>query len=292
MASDAESDGFGAFDFGEFTADDFEEIDRDVATKLVEPSFTTFFGLAGGHTTTSGDLSSSSSSSGSSDEHENDHSRGPERPHGQGQDYASESFEFDASLDLNNLAEEDFLAIDDAVKLLSNLPVTREDPMSLIPAPAILDTPRIDPPENGGPVAKPRWRYNGRKNAGKLWKDKSLLERHKPAGILSVTDLVSPTWCVPPLILITADAHVLYPIIYVNPNRLLHYELPRRVINRCEVQIDYGLRQKRWMPVAKRPKSFKTESGKEITVEVKVAEQNDVRTKQGQVSFHCQLHLL
>lgn len=35
----------------------------------------------------------------------------------------------------------------------------------------------------------------------------------------------------------------------------------------------------------KRPKTFKTDSGKEITVEVKVAEQNDVRTKQGQVSL-------
>ncbi|KAJ6520511.1 exonuclease V [Mycena sanguinolenta] len=63
-------------------------------------------------------------------------------------------------------------------------------------------------------------------------------------GILSVTDLVSLAW--------------------------------------CEVQFDYGLRQKRFRPLEHRPASFRAESGKEIVVQQEVAVRNDKTTKRGQ----------
>ncbi|KAF8625217.1 hypothetical protein AX15_005518 [Amanita polypyramis BW_CC] len=61
--------------------------------------------------------------------------------------------------------------------------------------------------------------------------------------VLSVTDLVSPAW--------------------------------------CEVQFDYGLRQRRSRPLEMRPDSFLSASGKEIPVEKKIAVQNDHITKRG-----------
>ncbi|CAK5265654.1 unnamed protein product [Mycena citricolor] len=51
----------------------------------------------------------------------------------------------------------------------------------------------------------------------------------------------------------------------------------------CEVQYDYGLRQRRSAKLEKRPASFKTEKGKEITVRKDVAARNDRTTKRGQV---------
>ena len=52
---------------------------------------------------------------------------------------------------------------------------------------------------------------------------------------------------------------------------------------RCEVQFDYGLRQRRFLPVKERPKTFTTEKGKEIQVSTKVAEKNDKVTRGGRV---------
>lgn len=52
---------------------------------------------------------------------------------------------------------------------------------------------------------------------------------------------------------------------------------------RCEVQFDYGLRGNRSRPINKRPVSFKSASGKNISVEKNVAQKNDIRTKQGLV---------
>ncbi|KAF5385244.1 hypothetical protein D9615_001136 [Tricholomella constricta] len=66
---------------------------------------------------------------------------------------------------------------------------------------------------------------------------------HFRYGVLSVTDLASLAW--------------------------------------CEVQVDYGLRQRRSRPVAMRPASFVSAQGKEIFVEKAVAEQNEQITKQG-----------
>ncbi|KLO07013.1 hypothetical protein SCHPADRAFT_932722 [Schizopora paradoxa] len=43
----------------------------------------------------------------------------------------------------------------------------------------------------------------------------------------------------------------------------------------CEVQYDYGLRQRRSKPLKSRPTSFKTEKGKEIVVEKKAAEKRE-----------------
>ncbi|PFH52280.1 hypothetical protein AMATHDRAFT_46408 [Amanita thiersii Skay4041] len=70
------------------------------------------------------------------------------------------------------------------------------------------------------------------------------LQEYRPNQVLSVSDLVSPAW--------------------------------------CEVQFDYGLRQQRHKPLDKRPQSFTSGSGKQISVQKKVAEKNDIVTKNGQ----------
>ncbi|KAG6846053.1 hypothetical protein H0H87_006417 [Tephrocybe sp. NHM501043] len=71
----------------------------------------------------------------------------------------------------------------------------------------------------------------------------SPLARHRRNGVLSVTDLASLAW--------------------------------------CEVQFDYGLRQRRSMPIASRPQSFVSAQGKTIVVAKEVAVANDKITKQG-----------
>ncbi|RDB28371.1 Exonuclease V [Hypsizygus marmoreus] len=71
----------------------------------------------------------------------------------------------------------------------------------------------------------------------------SPLERFRPHGVLFVTDLASLAW--------------------------------------CEVQFDYGLRQRRSKSITTRPKSFVSAQGKEITVDKAVALRNDETTKQG-----------
>lgn len=53
--------------------------------------------------------------------------------------------------------------------------------------------------------------------------------------------------------------------------------------NRCEVQFDYGLRQGRAKPLAKRASEFTTEKGQVIVVKQKVAETNEVRMTKGKV---------
>ncbi|KAK7063634.1 exonuclease V [Favolaschia claudopus] len=50
----------------------------------------------------------------------------------------------------------------------------------------------------------------------------------------------------------------------------------------CEVQFDYGMRQKRFRKLADRPALFRAESGKEIVVQQEVAARNDKTTKRGQ----------
>ncbi|TDL26340.1 hypothetical protein BD410DRAFT_825569 [Rickenella mellea] len=58
----------------------------------------------------------------------------------------------------------------------------------------------------------------------------------------------------------------------------------------CELQFDYGLRQKRSMPIQRRPKTFVTEKGKEIVVEKTVAQRND-RTQQAGKAVHKKLEV-
>ncbi|KAG5635655.1 hypothetical protein H0H81_010510 [Sphagnurus paluster] len=58
----------------------------------------------------------------------------------------------------------------------------------------------------------------------------------------------------------------------------------------CEVQFDYGLRQRRSRPITTRPESFISAQGKEICVEKAVAERNDAITKQGR-AIHKHLEL-
>ena len=61
---------------------------------------------------------------------------------------------------------------------------------------------------------------------------------------------------------------------------------------RCEVQFDYGLRGKRSRPIDKRPTSFKSSTGKVIFVEQRIAERNNIRTKQGLVLVYLSLYYL
>ncbi|TRM65856.1 exonuclease V a 5' deoxyribonuclease-domain-containing protein [Schizophyllum amplum] len=67
--------------------------------------------------------------------------------------------------------------------------------------------------------------------------------QYRRQGIFSVSDLCGPSW--------------------------------------CEVQFDYGLRQKRSRPLKDRPQSFRSRKGKEISVAPQVAAKNDDRTKGG-----------
>lgn len=56
-------------------------------------------------------------------------------------------------------------------------------------------------------------------------------------------------------------------------------------VSRCEVQYDYGLRQRRSKPLKSRPTSFKTEKGKEIVVEQKTAAKREKIVTAGTVSL-------
>ncbi|KAF9451416.1 hypothetical protein P691DRAFT_699478 [Macrolepiota fuliginosa MF-IS2] len=71
----------------------------------------------------------------------------------------------------------------------------------------------------------------------------SPLDLFRSHGVLSVTDLVSPAW--------------------------------------CEVQFEYGLRGKRSRPLHRRPRAFKSTSGKEIKTDTAIAAKNDVITSKG-----------
>lgn len=59
--------------------------------------------------------------------------------------------------------------------------------------------------------------------------------------------------------------------------------------SRCEMQSDYGLRQKRSRKLEKRPSSFKSAEGKEIFVETAVSARNDATLKAGEVCEHLLL---
>ncbi|KAJ7665667.1 exonuclease V [Mycena rosella] len=80
----------------------------------------------------------------------------------------------------------------------------------------------------------------------------SPVQKYRRRGTLTVTDLISLAW--------------------------------------CEVQFDYGLRQKRSRRLADRLPSFKLESGKEIIVQQDVAARNDKTTKRGRF-IHKELEL-
>ncbi|KAJ7508468.1 exonuclease V [Mycena galericulata] len=81
---------------------------------------------------------------------------------------------------------------------------------------------------------------------------KSPIRKYRKSGTLSVTDLISLAW--------------------------------------CEVQFDYGLRQRRSRRLVDRPPSFQGASGKEIVVQQDVAAKNDRTTKRGRF-IHKELEL-
>ena len=56
---------------------------------------------------------------------------------------------------------------------------------------------------------------------------------------------------------------------------------------RCEVQFDYGLRQKRSRKLGERPASFTSAHGKKIVVEKKVAAKNELNLQRGKVCSSC-----
>jgi len=70
------------------------------------------------------------------------------------------------------------------------------------------------------------------------------LRKYRKSGVLSVTDLTGPSW--------------------------------------CEVQYDYGLRQRRHLRVEERPLTFQSASGKEIHADHSVAAVNDAKLKEGE----------
>ncbi|KAJ3936226.1 MAG: exonuclease V [Lentinula lateritia] len=91
---------------------------------------------------------------------------------------------------------------------------------------------------------------NGDANGPNKSERVSPLQQFRKNNILSVTDLVSPSW--------------------------------------CEVQFDYGLRQLRHRKLKDRPASFVTEQGKEIVVDKGLAAKSDATKKKG-VSVHKKL---
>lgn len=58
---------------------------------------------------------------------------------------------------------------------------------------------------------------------------------------------------------------------------------------RCEVQFDYGLRQKRHLKLPNRPTSFVTSAGKTIEVSHAVAEVNDRTLSRGRVRLMAEV---
>lgn len=88
------------------------------------------------------------------------------------------------------------------------------------------------------------------KNGSKNPEIRSPFSQFKSYNYLSVSDIVAPAW--------------------------------------CEVQFDYGLRQFRNRPVERRPPTFVTDKGKEITVKKSIALSNDKIQKKGQVRCNNQ----
>ncbi|KAF9531877.1 exonuclease V a 5' deoxyribonuclease-domain-containing protein [Crepidotus variabilis] len=130
-------------------------------------------------------------------------------------------------LDFKTLNDEDLARIDKAVQQVA----------SKVLGPKI-DIALEEPSEAGPSVV-----LKTRPPQTTLPRSLGLLEEFRPSGVLSVTDLVAPTW--------------------------------------CEVQYEYGLRGKRSRPIESRPASFQSASGNIIKVEQPVAEKNYVRTRQG-----------
>ncbi|KAH6917068.1 exonuclease V a 5' deoxyribonuclease-domain-containing protein [Coprinopsis sp. MPI-PUGE-AT-0042] len=232
--SDSESDGYGAFDFSEFTSEDLAQIDAHVERSLATTATT------------------------------NNETR-PIILSNQVDHALDESFEFDTDIVVNfsELTEEELLRIDRAVAEAMS-PKSRGQALAKEDIEEVVQILSRDLETvlegEAGPstvqsrtkATKPRvqntWSrgYNTYAWKGKKKNDQnpSLMDIFRRKKILSVSDLVGPAW--------------------------------------CEVQYDYGLRQKRSRPIKDRPTSFKTSKGKEITIKKQVAAQNDVRTKQGQ----------
>ena len=67
------------------------------------------------------------------------------------------------------------------------------------------------------------------------------------------------------------------------PHKIHSQDHNKTSLCRCEVQYDYGLRQRRWIELEKRPASFLTADNKVIQVNQKIAADNDRTLKSGSV---------
>jgi exonuclease V len=99
----------------------------------------------------------------------------------------------------------------------------------------------------------------------------SPFDKHRSWKLLSVSDLVAPAWYV----------------IFLSSIYHLH-----KWMGRCELQFDYGLRQKRYKKLEDRPASFISGKGKTVVVAEATAKRNDRTLKGGRVSFSVQLSSL
>ncbi|KAG6889146.1 hypothetical protein C0992_006295 [Termitomyces sp. T32_za158] len=106
---------------------------------------------------------------------------------------------------------------------------------------------QIEAPQAGGSTAMSHAPYTSEsRSKGKQRADLdplSPMAKYRKHGLLSVMDLASLAW--------------------------------------CEVQFDYGLRQRRHKPIETRPQSFISAQGKEISVTKEVAVKNEVRMNEG-----------
>ncbi|KDQ31203.1 hypothetical protein PLEOSDRAFT_1063116 [Pleurotus ostreatus PC15] len=144
--------------------------------------------------------------------------------------------------DLSEFTEEDFARIDAAISNISTPPPITSPPNG---GPKLAITLELSLPDCPAEVGS-----SSNDTVTPISLDKTVtvsenspLRRFRRKGFLSVTDLVSPAW--------------------------------------CELQFDYGLRQKRFLKPQHRPKSFVSGSGKEIMVQQAIAQENFQVQKKG-----------
>ncbi|TCD71121.1 hypothetical protein EIP91_012069 [Steccherinum ochraceum] len=155
--------------------------------------------------------------------------------------------------DLSEFTAEDLASIDASIAGSSSSTSTMKRPSIVVQAAKSLSGPTVSVVLEGAskslssmaPPAEPAvHKTKAQGSTRPKSKELSPFERFRSwRGMFSVTDLTSPSW--------------------------------------CEVQFDYGLRQKRYLKVEERPKEFKSATGKTIVADQSVAVSNDKVTQRG-----------